>query len=174
MSGGSSRTWHWRRGSSQAYTLTRSSNPLRAWAGAKLELRNESDYRVSYWVVNEDKLTTAAVKRRVFRNIEDQLNDGGSDRINAKHHNAKHGWDVINAEHALDDEYFIRRDYRPDPATAKKLRFPKGSRQLRVYTYAWFERQKEWRVFRDKVCDNGRGKRFRISATNQCVEPFEM
>ncbi|CAN0416123.1 unnamed protein product, partial [Ectocarpus sp. 8 AP-2014] len=64
----------------RAYTLTRISNPLRAWARAKLELRNESDYRVSYWVVKEDKLTTAAVKRRVFRNIEDQLNDGGSDR----------------------------------------------------------------------------------------------
>ncbi|CAN0167059.1 unnamed protein product [Ectocarpus sp. 6 AP-2014] len=155
-------------------TLTRISNPLRVWARAKLELRNESDYRVSYWVVNEDKLTTAAVKRRVFRNIEDQLNDGGSDRTNAKHHNAKHGWDVINAEHALDDEYFLRRDHRPDAATAKKLQFPKGSRQLRVYAYAWFEKQKEWRVFRDKVFDNGRGKRFRISTTNQCIEPFEM
>lgn len=89
---------------SQESTVTRSSNPLRAWAGAKLVLKNESDYSVSYWVVHEDKLTSRAVKRRVFRNIEDQLNDGGSEDLNNVKHNAKHGWDMINAEHALDHE----------------------------------------------------------------------
>lgn len=91
---------------SQESTVTRSSNPLRAWAGAKLVLKNESDYLVSYWVVHEDKLSSKAVKRRVFRNIEDDLNHGGSDLTYARHdaRNAKRGWDVINAEHALDNE----------------------------------------------------------------------
>lgn len=88
---------------SQESAVTRSSNPLHAWTGAKLVLKNDSDYSVSYWVVHEDKLTSAAVKLRVFRNIEDHLNDGGSDMAHAKH-NAKHGWDMINAEHALDNE----------------------------------------------------------------------
>lgn len=94
---------------SQESTVTCSSNPLKALARAKLRLKNESDYSVSYWVVNEDKLTSTAVKRRVFRNIEDQLNDGGgfSDLNNAAQHNAKHGWDMINAEHALDNEVCI-------------------------------------------------------------------
>lgn len=91
---------------SQESTVTCSSNPLKALARAKLRLKNESDYSVSYWVVNEDKLTSMAVKRRLFRNIEDQLNDGGSDLNNAQH-NAKHGWDMINAEHALDNEVCI-------------------------------------------------------------------
>lgn len=93
---------------SQAATITRSSNPLHAWAGAKLVLKNDSDYRVSNWVVYENKLGSEAVRQRVFRNIEDQLNDsGGAEHVHAKQNakqNAKHGWDVINAEQALDDE----------------------------------------------------------------------
>lgn len=92
---------------SQESSVTHSSNPLHAWAGAKLSLRNESGYSVSYWVVDEDKLTSTVVKRRVFRNIEDHLNEGVSDLTHAKH-NARHGWDMINAEHALDNEVSTR------------------------------------------------------------------
>lgn len=160
---------------SQESTVTRSSNPLHALAGAKLVLKNESDYCVSYWVVYEDKLSSTAVKRRVFRNIEDHLNDGGSDLSHAKH-NAKHGWDMINAENALDNEYFVLRDERlKGDRAAGKVPFPKGSRQLRVYCYAWFEREKEWRVIRDKLCKNGRRKKtFTLKATNGTVEPFEL
>lgn len=84
--------------------VTRSSNPLRAWARAKVVLRNDSDYRISYWVLHEDKLAVFPAKRRVFRNMEDFLNDGGADTINAKRNNAKHGRDMINAENALDQE----------------------------------------------------------------------
>lgn len=225
---------------SQSAAITRSSNPLHAWVGAKLVLKNESDYRVSNWVVHEDKLSAAAaVGQRVFRNIEDQLNDGGADPINAKQ-NAKHGWDVINAEQALDDEvrkkealvvdstlpllsgvqtaghrlnvcsissspflshaclqtarffaagkfthrmirdpphqFFVLRDERlkvDGPVT--KVPFPKGCRQLRVYTYAWFEKDKEWRVIRDKVCTYGRRRKtYTLMVTNQMVEPFEL
>lgn len=89
-----------------AFNVTLSANPLRAWRGAKLVLGNDSDYRVSHWVVYEDKVDTKAVQRRVFRNIEDHLNDGGSDIVNANV-NAKRGWNMINAEHALDGEVCV-------------------------------------------------------------------
>ncbi|CAM9779332.1 unnamed protein product [Scytosiphon promiscuus] len=155
-------------------SVTRSSNPLRAWARAKIVLRNESDYRVSYWVLHEDRLAVSSAKRRVFRNMEDFLNDGGADTIIAKRNNAKHGRDMINAENALDQEYFVMRDYRPDPGSGVKVRFPKGCRHLRVYAYAWFKNEQEWRVIKDKICKNGRFTRFTISATNETVEPFEL
>ncbi|CAM9779189.1 unnamed protein product, partial [Scytosiphon promiscuus] len=155
--------------------VTRTSNPLRAWARAKIVLRNDSDYRVSYWVLHEDRLTTLSGNQRVFRNMEDYLNDGGKDTIDPNHKNARHGWDIISAETALDQEYFVMRDYRPVVAAAGvKVRFPKGCRKLRVYAYAWFEKEQEWRVIKDKICKNGRSKRFTITATNETVEPFEM
>lgn len=56
-----------------------------------------------------------------------------------------------------------------------KVRFPKGCRQLRVYSYAWFEKEEEWRVIRDKLCKNGRrGKTFTLTCRNDTVEPFEL
>lgn len=59
--------------------------------------------------------------------------------------------------------------------TVAKVRFPKGCRQLRVYCYAWFEKEKEWRVIRDKLCNNGRRRKtFTLKATNATVEPFEL
>lgn len=91
-------------------------------AGAKLVLKNDSDYRVSNWVVYENKLGSAAVRQRVFRNIEDQLNDaGGADVMNAKQ-NAKHGWDVINAEQALDDEVCTKLTESPPCCCSKACR----------------------------------------------------
>lgn len=105
MSGGMKNNGLWSAAAvaSQELAVTRSSNPLHAWARAKLVLKNESDYCVSYWVVHEDKLTSTAVKRRVFRNIEGHLNDGGSGLTHANH-NAKQGWDMIGAEQSLDNE----------------------------------------------------------------------
>lgn len=74
------------------------------------------------------------------------------------------------------DQYFVLRDERlnGDGAVAK-VPFPKGCRQLRVYCYAWFEKQKEWRVIRDKLCSNGRRKKtFALKATNATIKPFEL
>ncbi|CAM9779261.1 unnamed protein product [Scytosiphon promiscuus] len=162
-------------------SVTRSSNPLRTWARAKIVLRNESDYLVSYWVLHEDKLTTLPTKLRVFRNMEDYLNDGGTDPIHAEgnnknnNNNVKRARDMINAENALDHEYFVIRDCRPGATTGIKVCFPGGCRQLRVYAYAWFEKEQEWRVIKDKICDNGRGRtRFTLSASNETVQPFEL
>lgn len=62
-----------------------------------------------------------------------------------------------------------------DNCTVAKVPFPKVCRQLRVYCYAWFEKEKEWRVIRDKLCKNGRReKTFTHTATNPTVASFEL
>lgn len=75
-----------------------------------------------------------------------------------------------------DDQYFVVRDERLTGDGAKaKVPFPKRCRQLRVYCYAWFEKEKEWRVIRDKLCNNGRRKKtVTLRATNATVKPFEL
>lgn len=74
-------------------------------------------------------------------------------------------------------QYFILRDERlkGDGESVTKVRFPKGCRQLRVYSYAWFEKEREWRVIRNEVCKNGRrGKTYTLTCQNDTVEPFEL
>lgn len=80
------------------------------------------------------------------------------------------------APNLSNEQYFVLRDERINGGGAlAKVRFPKRCRQLRVYCYAWFEKEKEWRVIRDKLCSNGRRKKtFTLKATNTTIRPFEL
>ncbi len=81
---------------------------------------------------------------------------------------------VNHASHG--GQFFVLRDERLKiDGSVTKVPFPKGCPQLRVYSYAWFEKEKEWRVIRDKVCTWGRRKKtYTLVVTNQMVESFEL
>lgn len=84
--------------------------------------------------------------------------------------------DLSPSHHVHHEQFFLLRDERlkiDGPVT--KVPFPKGCRKLRVYSYAWFEKEKEWRVIRDKVCTWGRRKKtYTLMVTNQMVESFQL
>lgn len=63
-------------GGREAVAAVKSSDKAPWWARrARLELGNDTTYRVSYWVLREDQVKTKEINERLLETIEGSLND---------------------------------------------------------------------------------------------------
>lgn len=146
-------------------------------AEPRVILGNNSDYIVSYWVVEEDKERTKAQQERIVSSIALHLN---ASKITGKNlsEDLKRLKEVEALEKAAekdgDDEavYYLTRDHRMGRRGSTQVThvpFPAGCQHLRVYGF-YEQRDGEWRRYKDKVFSIARRNRnFRVTASTATI-----
>lgn len=114
----------------------------------RIVMSNQSSFRVSYWVVREDKKRIRAHRRHVFNSMGLQftagLNGGGA-------------WVGVGRSAGVDvdteeTKEYLMIDHRLGPMGCTpdtEVSFPVGCRELRVL--AFFEMDGTWHRYKDKV-----------------------
>ncbi|CAM9663670.1 unnamed protein product [Choristocarpus tenellus] len=138
-----------------------------------IDIGNASSFRVSYWVVHEDKWVrdkkTDAVTTHMditlgVANTVGYATVGGGKKVKlTKEYSARN--------------YFLVKDSRGGPCDKGEVvhvttvEFPKGVKTLRVFGY--FEVSGTWIRFKDKVYSIQRGKKaFVLTAINQVLKQY--
>lgn len=144
---------------------------------ARLELGNKSDYVVSYWVVQEEKMKTEAVQERILYSVEGSLNtavgiaEGASVGVGAT---AKREKETTTEK--AGSEYLLLADCRINPRTndyRQRVPFPRDGTDLRVYAYFRTKGNKRWVLYKNQVCSNATGyMACLLDATNEVIEPY--
>lgn len=138
----------------------------------RLFLGNNSGYRVSYWVIQEDKQRTSAHQERIASSVSLHLNLG--------HTGGSLSGDVKRGkEETIETEamgvYFLMRDHRMGPngsSQPTQVPFPANCEQVRVYGF-FEEEDGQWQRYKDKVYSIGRGKRsFILNALDSNIAPY--
>lgn len=132
----------------------------------RIILANRSDYCVSYWVVQEDKIRTTEHLETIVSSIGVHLNI------------EKPAGDVerTREETARTEEgvYVLMRDHRMGPrGTTQPTQVPFPARCHEVRVYGFFEVNGQWRRFKDKVYSIARKKKdFHITALTSNIVPY--
>lgn len=145
--------------------------PSSSWGTEpRLILGNSSGYRVSYWVLQEDKKRTMAHEQRIASSVGLHLNlanTGGGLSGDLK----KEKEQTIETEVG---DFFLMRDYRMGPngsTQPTQVPFPANCKQVRVYGF--FEEDGQWQRYKDKVYSIGRGKKsFTLNALDSNIAPY--
>lgn len=131
-------------------------------------LDNKSSYRVSYWVVEENKNATTSNKVHAERLVESMRRslNASSDARGSKWAKAEDGEEK--------GVYFLTRDHRMDPrgrTQATKIPFPVRCQKMRVW--AFFEEDGRWHCFQDRKVSIGLFKKvFTITALDADIAPY--
>ncbi|CAM9744131.1 unnamed protein product [Scytosiphon promiscuus] len=141
----------------------------------RLELGNNSDYTVSYWVLHEDKMKTKAAQQRVLQSIEMSLNAtaGGGQGVAAGVGAVGRREKEVMTE-LVEEPYFLMRDHRMSRGVSQTVvPFPKDCLDLRVHAAFQRKEDKVWVPYKDKVYSIGRGDRVcTLHATNAAIAPY--
>lgn len=148
----------------------------------RVVLDNKSSYRVSYWVVEEDKKN----KNITIDNREQHTERlvGSMRRYLNASNNARGVWSLKQEEDGEDDEeeeeeekkgvYFLTRDHRMEPrggTQATKVPFPVRCREMRVCSF--FQEDGQWHRFQDTEVSIGLFKKvFTITALDADIAPY--
>lgn len=156
--------------------LASTQKPTACWGKEQqpgLFLGNNSGYRISYWVTQEDKKRNKAHEERIATSMGLHLNlgsmvTGGGLRGGVKREKEK----LIETEEG--GVYFLMRDHRMGPrgeTQPTQVPFPADCREVRVYGF--FEEDGDWRPYKDKVYSIGRGKKsFTLNALDSNIAPY--
>lgn len=137
-------------------------------------LDNKSCYRVSYWVVEEDKNIVTAINKEAY---EERLVGSMTRYLNGSSNTARGvGW--AKQEDRSDEEedgvYFLTRDHRMGPrgaTQATKVPFPVKCHEMRVFSF--FEEDGQWHNFQDRDISTGLFKKvFAITARDADIAPY--
>ena len=166
---------------------TESATSCWGWDQPRLLLGNNSGYRVSYWVMQEDKKRTMAHNERIVTSMGLHLNLSSSVSIVSGGAGLKGGV-TREKEEIIETErgrrvYFLLRDFRMEPKGSTQptlVPFPAGCQEVRVC--AFFEEEDDedgdkdeggWRPYKDKVYSIGRGnKTFTLNALDSNIKPY--
>lgn len=162
-----------------------SNGPTSLWnTEPRVILANNSDYIVSYWVVEEEKKRTKAQHERIATSIGLQLNankittGGGANLSEDDLKKLKQQeQETIAKEQEEDGEdvvYYLTRDHRmgrKGSTQPTKIPFPVDCRHVRLYGF--FERDGVWRRYKDKVYSIALlNRNFRVTASTANIEPY--
>ncbi|CAN0201297.1 unnamed protein product [Scytosiphon promiscuus] len=164
------------------------------WRDSCVNLANNSDFRVSYWVEQECKMKTRAIQETVVTTMQSKLNgktdlDAGEDGmlgvlggggggglgVNVRAAKRAKTETSVSTEQTELESYFLLKDHRMDarrgtPPTT--VCFPEGCKQLRVYGF-FQAKDGTWKAYKDKVYSiNGRKKEFTLTALNANIKPY--
>lgn len=147
--------------------------PASYWGtGPCLFLGNSSGYRVSYWVIQEDKRRTSAHQERIASSVGLHLNLG---HTGGKLSGALRRGREENIETEAVGVYFLLRDHRMGPngsCQPTQVPFPANCEQVRVYGF-FEEEDGQWQRYKDKVYSIGRGNRsFTLNALDSNIAPY--
>lgn len=133
-------------------------------------LANESEFCVSYWVVQEDKMRTTAHLESIVSSIGLHLNLGNTGG-NVTGDLERKTEESTNTEESV---YFLMRDHRMAVGGRTQhthVAFPADCQEVRVYGF--FEENGQWRRFKDKVYSIAREqKNFHITAITSNIVPY--
>lgn len=157
--------------------------PTSCWGAdqPRLHLANQSSYRVSYWVVQEDKNITKVLNTRLASSMGLHLNLGSITGGGVEGSVKKEKEEIIETGQG-ERVYFLLRDFRMEPRGSTQpteVPFPADCQAVRVYGF--FEEEDEedqeedgkWKLYRDKVYSIGRGhKSFALNALDSNITPY--
>lgn len=145
-------------------------------------LDNKSSYRVSYWVVEEDKNKNKKITIENREQHAERLVGSMRRYLNASN-NARGVWSLKQEEDGEDDDeeeegekgvYFLTRDHRMEPrggTQATKVPFPVRCREMRVCSF--FQEDGQWHRFQDKEVSIGLFKKvFTVTALDADIAPY--
>lgn len=155
-------------------------NPRRAasedastrWRGEpRVILANDSDYIVSYWVIQEDKMKTKEHREKIVHSMGLQLSidtSGGGLTGDIKSKKKE----TIEME---EGSHFLMRDHRMGAAGSTqptRVAFPADCEEVRVFGF--FERGGgEWQCYKNKVYSISRRKKnMLLTALNSNIAPY--
>lgn len=144
-------------------------------------LGNQSGYRVSFWVFEEDKKRsrTKASRDRLVTSMALQLNAGGNNGetppVAADVPGGAKETPVDAEEEEEEEVYFLTRDHRMEPkghTQATKIPFPVDCQAMRVCAFFKREGMQQWRLFHEKVYSIGLFKKvFTFIASDVHIAP---
>ena len=119
----------------------------------RITLANDSDYTVSFWVVQEDKKRTKAHRKYIVKSMGAKARVGmNGGEISGDF--ARHAEETVDLE---ENQYLLMRDCRMAPkgvTNPTHVNFPAGCKDLRVFGF--FEQGGEWHCYKEKVYSIGR------------------
>lgn len=154
--------------------------PTYLWnAEPRVILANNSDYIVSYWVLEESKKRTKAQQERIARSIALHLNASKITGNNVAEdlQRLKEEEALAKAEEQDDVAYYLTKDHRmgrKGSTQPTRIPFPAGCHHVRVY--GLYEKNGEWHLYKDKVYSIAlRNRNFRVTASTPkmraCFDP---
>eukprot|EP00752_Nemacystus_decipiens_P008037 g7182.t1 len=163
------------------------------WRESCVNLANNSDFMVSYWVEQECKMKTRAIQETVVTTMQTKLNGkaemdageggmlaglvkgGSSTGANVRAAKRAKTETSVSTEQTEMESYFLMKDHRMEPRRGTPqttVCFPEDCKHLRVYGF-FQAKDGTWKSYKDKVYSlNGRKKEFTLTALNVNIKPY--
>lgn len=133
-------------------------------------IKNNSSYKISCWVTQEDKLRTSSITETVSRKMG--LSVGTNGIIPTAEMKANEAQETEIKKEAV-DSYILTNDERLDRGQTCRTCFPKKCEGMRVLIFFQKDKNPGWTRYKDKVYSISRGKKiFDLSATDDKIKLY--
>lgn len=138
----------------------------------RVVFQNASDYIVSYWVLQENKLTETAIREKVVTSADIELSLNARADFTARANASREATVAIDISPG---PYVLMADHRMEArqqTNPTEVAFPKNCKALRVYAFSR-NRNGTWKRYMDKLLSMpGRNKKFTITGLDSSIDLY--